>query len=194
MQMNAQGVVNISTTTDSTSASTGSLTVAGGAGISKSLYVGSTTTTASMRLATSGQNAWYYSYPNGQTTNYFYTGANYNGSSYAYVVYNQAGNGVYLSNGGTTWTSYSDERLKKEITTIDDSTALNKVLRLRPVSYLWKSDSDDAAKRLGLIAQEVEPIIPEIVSEGSDGMLGITYTDLVPMLISSVKKLAERLD
>ncbi|KAJ3278099.1 hypothetical protein HK104_002660, partial [Borealophlyctis nickersoniae] len=194
MQLTSAGVVNISTTTDSSSATTGALTVAGGAGILKSFYVGNTATPASIKLTSSGTNAYYFSYPNAQTSTYFYAGGSYNGSSYAYVVYNQNGNGVYLPATGTAWVGYSDERLKKEITTIDDSTALNKVLQLRPVTYLWKTDSEDTKKRLGLIAQEVEPIIPEIVSEGSDGMLGVTYTDLVPMLIASVKALTERIE
>ncbi|KAJ3288758.1 hypothetical protein HK104_007982 [Borealophlyctis nickersoniae] len=193
LQLSSAGVVNISTTTDASSASTASLTVAGGVGIGRSLYVGSTTASAAIRLTSSSSQAYQFAYTNAQTTNYHYWGCNYNGSSYAFVLYNQSNVGVYLSNGGTAWTANSDRRLKKEITPIDDSTALNKVLQLRPVSYLMKTDPDDGKKKLGLIAQEVEPVIPEIVSEGTDGMLGVTYTELIPMLIGSVKALEERI-
>ncbi|KAJ3282602.1 hypothetical protein HK104_010818 [Borealophlyctis nickersoniae] len=181
-------------TNDTTSTTTGALQVAGGAAINRSAFVGSTTAGATIKLTSGTQSAYYYSYNNAQSTNYFYWGSNYNGSNYAFVLYNQANTGVYLSSGATAWTANSDERLKRDITAIDDSTSLSQVLQLRPVSYLWKADPDETKKKLGLIAQEVEPIIPEVVTEGPDKYLGVNYTDLIPMLIGSVKSLAARLD
>lgn len=119
-------------------------------------------------------------------------GPSINASSVFYV-YNGAGNaGVFLSNGGTSWTSSSDERLKTIIAPI--SGAVGKLGTLRTVDYRYKTD--DAKKvRLGLLAQDVEKVYPECVNHDgpklADGSptLGLSYECLVPALISAIKEL-----
>ena len=69
--------------------------------------------------------------------------------------------------------THSDSRLKKKIESIPNSTSLTKVLQLNPVYYEWREDILPSAfvknhrqgRQIGLIAQEVEEIIPEIVKE-----------------------------
>ncbi len=81
----------------------------------------------------------------------------------------------------------SDQRLKADIN--DLNYGLAEILALRPVSYHWKSD-DKQALHLGLIAQEAETIIPEIVSQTADdkAMRSMRYTELVPVLIKATQQ------
>ncbi|HPG11087.1 MAG TPA: tail fiber domain-containing protein [Chitinophagaceae bacterium] len=80
----------------------------------------------------------------------------------------------------------SDFRLKKDIEEL--SYGLKEILQLRPVSYYWKS-GNDTKRSIGLIAQEVEPVIKEVVSTGSnaDDMLGVNYTELIPVLVKAMQ-------
>lgn len=85
----------------------------------------------------------------------------------------------------------SDVSFKKDITTI--SNALNKVLQLRGVTYqLNYSDSNsifnDGELKMGLIAQEVQPIVPEVVKTMPNGTEAIAYQNLVGLLIEAIKE------
>jgi hypothetical protein len=88
--------------------------------------------------------------------------------------------------------SCSDGRLKEHVATLDGG--LRAVLALRGVSYTWKPGTDPAlsagtAKQIGLIAQEVENVCPEVVQTGADGYKAIDYARLTPLLIEAVKEL-----
>ena len=73
----------------------------------------------------------------------------------------------------------SDARLKKDIN--DSSYGLAQVEKLRPVTYHWKSKDADPALQVGLIAQEVQLVVPEVVhADGSSGMLSVNYNALLP--------------
>jgi len=80
----------------------------------------------------------------------------------------------------------SDRRMKKDIH--DLNYGLNTVLQLRPVSYRWKNGQ--GGLNIGLIAQEVQPLIPEVVDVGDDEIktLGMKYTELIPVLINAIKE------
>ena len=83
----------------------------------------------------------------------------------------------------------SDRRLKKNIQTL--SSVTKKVLDLKSVSFHWKDESptdDKTQATLGLIAQELEKIFPELVSEGRDGMNKVSYLELVPILIQAIQE------
>ena len=82
--------------------------------------------------------------------------------------------------------SSSDRRLKTDIETIGD--ALNLVRDLRGVRYVM-----DGQPGIGVIAQEVEPILPEIVSE-ADGLKRVAYGNLAGLLIEAIKVLADEID
>jgi hypothetical protein len=86
-------------------------------------------------------------------------------------------------------TAYSDERLKENIRTIEQAVDL--VKELRGVYYTRKETN---APGLGVIAQEVKRIFPEIVHENNEGTLSVAYGNLVGVLIEAIKELSDRLD
>jgi hypothetical protein len=81
--------------------------------------------------------------------------------------------------------AYSDARLKTDINTIDN--ALDKVLSLRGVSY-YRTDVETDKKKIGLIAQEVAEVLPEVVTENEDGMYSVAYGNIVGLLIEAIKE------
>ncbi len=86
----------------------------------------------------------------------------------------------------------SDQRLKKDITEITSS--LDKLNQLKPVSYLWKTDEENASLKYGFIAQEIEKVFPEIVSTDSDtGFKSVGMTGLIPFIIDGMQEIANRL-
>ena len=94
------------------------------------------------------------------------------------------GSGAHVTTAGN-WTNASDLRLKKNIE--NSRYGLSDVLKLRPVDYQMKSNNE---KQVGFIAQEVKKVIPEVVSgdENSDIMMGISYGNLVPVLVNAIKE------
>lgn len=96
---------------------------------------------------------------------------------------------------GTTYAS--DGRFKKNIEPLQQS--LDKVLQLQGVSYQMKAEAFpkenfDTATQVGLVAQEVEKIVPEVVSEGPNGYKAIDYAKLVPLLIEAIKSQQQQID
>ena len=85
--------------------------------------------------------------------------------------------------------NYSDERLKFNIETINDP--LIKLCQLRGVRYNRNDINNDNKKHIGLIAQEVEKVVPEVVNTENDGnnYLSVSYGNLVSLLIESIKEL-----
>lgn len=97
-------------------------------------------------------------------------------------------NGTNLTCAGTV-TANSDEKLKKNVETITD--ALHKVRSLRGVEYDHKKTGDHC---LGLIAQEVEKVIPQVVYEDVHGVKSIAYQNIVALLIEAVKDQQQQID
>ena len=102
--------------------------------------------------------------------------------------------GVVRAHG---YSQFSDIRLKTDIADIVD--AMKIVSQLQGKSYKWKKNTGvpaiDAAEEMsggkrviGLIAQEVQRVLPEVVQEGSDGYLAVNYADIVPILIEAFKE------
>lgn len=81
----------------------------------------------------------------------------------------------------------SDERLKKDIKTIEN--VLEKTNQLRGVSYTWKTDEQGKNPQIGVIAQEVEKVFPEFVHTDEDGMKSVNYAQMTAVLIEAVKEL-----
>ena len=73
--------------------------------------------------------------------------------------------------------STSDSRLKENVESVSD--ALGKVNKLRGVNFNWK---DSGKYSMGLIAQEVEEVLPEVVSTASDGHKSVSYQSMVGVL------------
>ncbi len=81
------------------------------------------------------------------------------------------------------WNTFSDVRFKEDITNI--TNALSLVERLRGVRFRWKNTSRED---IGLVAQEVENIIPEVVYEDANGYKSVAYDKLVAVLIEAIKE------
>jgi len=106
-------------------------------------------------------------------------------------IYNQNGAGTYMSWGATSWSGSSDERLKTITSEIDNG--LSKVNTLRAVNFTWKSDDTNTA-HVGLIAQDVQKVLPEAISEDEEGHLGVRYTEVIPLLVAAIKELKAEFD
>ena len=89
-------------------------------------------------------------------------------------------------------TAFSDERLKENIETIPD--ALSKVCQMRGVTF--NRTDFDGEKQMGVIAQEVEKIIPEVVKEddSEDKIKSVAYGNMVGVLIEAIKDLKAEVD
>ena len=116
-----------------------------------------------------------------------------------------AAGGVYTGYIGanTGFTDISDEREKENITTITNAT--EKLKQLRGVYHTWKdTENKGTDTHIGLIAQEVEAVVPEVVSTSNPtslntpesdtaGLKGVAYAKLVPLLIETIKELESRI-
>lgn len=103
--------------------------------------------------------------------------------------YNVPSGGGYtnlnLRSDGTLTTPTSDVRLKKNIEPIKDP--IKKVMALRGVTYNWK-DTTAPQRMMGMIAQEVLEIVPELVIQNkTDGYYGINYGETSGLLIEAIK-------
>ena len=118
----------------------------------------------------------------------------YNRDTSAYGTLNFQGGNASISLSGTTAsvtgsitatgtvTANSDIKLKTNIETISD--ALNKALSLRGVTY---DRIDSGEHQIGVIAQEVEKIIPEVVID-NNGTKSVAYGNIVAVLIEAIKE------
>lgn len=87
--------------------------------------------------------------------------------------------------------SPSDLRFKQNISPLDSS--LQKVMQLRGVSYDWRrgefpSMNFSAGRQVGFIAQEVEKVLPEVVSRDNEGYRSIAYSEILPIVVEAVKE------
>jgi hypothetical protein len=101
-------------------------------------------------------------------------------------------NELVLTNAGNLTatgnvTAYSDARLKTDIETLDN--ALDKVTKLRGVSYK-RLDTQEAG--IGVIAQEIENVLPEVVQDGA--YKSVAYGNVVGLLIEAIKELKAQVD
>lgn len=96
--------------------------------------------------------------------------------------------------------STSDERLKDNIVPIEN--ALDKVSQIQGVEFDWKILSEQEKESvhgneghdIGVIAQEIEKILPEAVQTRENGYKAVRYEKIVPLLIQAINELQEKLD
>jgi hypothetical protein len=103
------------------------------------------------------------------------------------IVGNTSGNGSRVYVQGSLYatgniTANSDLTLKKNLTIIDNP--IDKLMQLNGYAYQWKANDEH---QYGVIAQEVEKILPYAVSTGTDGIKGVSYNQLTPLLIEGFK-------
>jgi hypothetical protein len=94
-------------------------------------------------------------------------------------------------------TGCSDIRYKKQVKPLTNSLA--NILKLQGVNYLWKTEEFPAknfskSNQLGLIAQEVEKIYPELVLTDNDGYKSVDYGKLTPVLVEAIKDQQKQID
>jgi hypothetical protein len=92
---------------------------------------------------------------------------------------------VYAVNG-TIQTS--DSTMKTNIVPL--KAGLDQVLLLKPVNYEWKTDP--TTPKIGFIAQEVEAVVPEVIQKSEDGIYGMNYPELIPVLVNAIQELEAR--
>ncbi len=95
------------------------------------------------------------------------------------------------SSGTSPWTNSSDRRLKTNIQTIPN--AIDKIAQMRGVTYEWK-DGREKGNRLGFIAQEVAPILPEVVNTNDANHYTMQYAPITAVLVEAVKEQQQIID
>jgi len=104
-------------------------------------------------------------------------------------------NGTITATGDITAYYTSDKRHKNNIQTI--SNAVLKVKQLNGVTWEWNDDVNEVTKstpKTGLIAQEVQQVLPQVVTERNDGFLALDYSKMVGLLVEAIKEQQIQLD
>jgi hypothetical protein len=123
------------------------------------------------------------------------------GSSTGFIDPN--GGGVYNGGNTTTWTTTSDRRIKKNI--VDNNDGLNKLtgIRVRNFEYRLPEEITELAEntaikkegiQLGVIAQEIQQILPECVNTESTGVMSVNSDNLIWYAINAIKELKTEVD
>jgi len=101
--------------------------------------------------------------------------------------------GAITADGNITAYASSDKRLKDNITPL--TSPLIKISKLGGYEFDWnENQSDFKGHDVGVIAQEIQEVIPEVVTERKDGYLAVRYEKLVPLLIEGIKELTDRVE
>lgn len=87
----------------------------------------------------------------------------------------------------TDFNSLSDASLKENVETLENG--LDVINQIRPVSFDWK---DSGERSFGVIAQEIEEVLPQIVATNDEGVKSVAYDKIIAFLIDAVKTLDER--
>lgn len=96
---------------------------------------------------------------------------------------------INASNG--EYVALSDRRFKNSITPLDG--VLDKVLELKPSSYLMNGSQTERSRTFGLIAQDVEPLFPEAVSK-QEGTYGISYSNITVLNTAAIVEINEKFE
>jgi hypothetical protein len=146
---------------------------------------------------------------NGSNADHYYeVGPHYTADTPSFYTINEAGTGVVLSHGNTSWSTHSDERIKENITPLEN--VLPDIKSVRCVKYNLKGQSDT---KIGFIAQDWESKFPEVVQENgeqvieTDGSVSMAensksttsvkimqYTETIPVLLKAIQELEAKND
>ena len=99
--------------------------------------------------------------------------------------------------GTTDATLFSDQRLKNDITPL--SSISDDLARLQPVLFNWRSEEYPhlnlgSGMQLGLIAQDVEEVLPSLVTQGEDGFKRVNYEHIPMLLLQGIKEQQARIE
>ena len=141
-----------------------------------------------------GRNNGFYLYNNMNSVGYVMESRADNG--YVAILKGGTDASYHLDVGGTIRATsdviaFSDRRVKENIVTIDN--ALEKVTKLRGVSYNRK-DIKDKSTKVGVIAQEVLEVLPEVVTKDNDDKYSVAYGNMAGVFIEAIKDLKTEID
>jgi hypothetical protein len=155
------------------------------------LFLGTTSFSAFPTQTTGGMNVFqmgstFSRAPQNTSGRYWFYGSE-GAAGAAFVLYNHNNTGVFVAYGGTSWTANSDERTKTPIVPFEN--AVDKVCSLRAGTGRYLTDEEDVSRSF-LIAQDVQAVLPEAVTikEDEQGTLGLSYTDVIPLLVAAIKE------
>jgi hypothetical protein len=104
------------------------------------------------------------------------------------------GTSYFAGVSASSYYNSSDRRLKENIRPLDKNQALQTLQKLQGVEYNWKKDPEKL-KNYGCIAQDVQEVLPELVScDPKDESLKMNYIGLIPLLLESIKELTNKVD
>ena len=89
----------------------------------------------------------------------------------------------------TDYNSLSDRNLKENIINIVDGLSI--ISKINPVEFTWKENN---RKSFGVIAQEIEEILPDLVQMNDEGIKSVSYIQIIPILIQAIKELKEKIE
>ena len=115
----------------------------------------------------------------------FTAGAGTAGNSISFTT------GPYVTSGGTSWSTGSDERLKTNLSPIENGLA--KVGTLRAVTGRYLTD-EESTSRAFLIAQDVQTVLPEAVDDYDPESLGLDYPAMIPLLVAALKEAKDKIE
>ena len=134
-------------------------------------------------------NNTYFSWGYGGQYNYF--GDNVTIGTSAAPGYNLVVNGTAAKTGGGSWSTLSDVRMKD--LTGEYQKGLNEILQLKPVTFTYKAGNprelNSNEPQIGFVAQDVQKIFPEAVTECKDGYLDFNIHAVNVALVNAVKEL-----
>ena len=100
--------------------------------------------------------------------------------------------GLISASGDVIAFATSDERLKDNLTPI--GSAIDKINQIGGYEFDWNSDSEHSGHDVGVIAQEIEKVLPEVVAERKNGYLAVRYEKIVALLIQAIKEQQLQID
>ncbi len=154
--------------------------------------------TGRLQLKTGTQSAGLWFTNNANTTNTAFAGMRSDTEVGFFGQTGTAGWRFYVNTtSGNAWlqgtlTQNSDASLKTNITSIYN--ALPQLMKLSGYRYNWKDSHADPEKQIGLLAQEVQAVFPELVKENSNGKLGVNYNGMIPVLLEGIKEQQKQIE
>ena len=205
----------ITNETESTSSTSGALIVSGGTGVAKNLHVGGgltvtesaniggdltvdgdlTIDSASTLVSSAGSfGNVNVAVTNNNTVDTISGNLDLCAASVSIVAIctNVTISGILSVTDDITAFWSSDERLKDNITPIDDPLA--KVISISGNTFDWNNKSNKSGHDVGLIAQEIEKVLPEAVTTRDNGYLAVDYHKVVPLLVEAIKELSGKVE